>query len=291
MLITLGLTACTTSTNKEELDDKGGLFWKVEKNGTTVYMLGSIHYATEDYYPLHPEIETAFSKSDYLVVESNVLNQKASRKPLYDDETSLQDHLPEELYEDLQEKLNTLGISIRQVERYKPWYVDKLIQDVSLHRIGEEFSLGIDMHFLEKSTDKEIIELEGSEFHINMFDNFSESLQIALLEDTVETELEEYRQSSNEFKTIWENGDLGELEEISFALLEDDEHQEEYDEFIDKMITQRNIRMVEKIEEFLDSDAQTYFFVVGAGHYPGDIGIIHLLEEQGYDVTRLIHEV
>ncbi|HBS46997.1 MAG TPA: polysaccharide biosynthesis protein GumN, partial [Paenibacillus sp.] len=34
-----------------------GFLWKVENNGNTVYLLGSIHVANDKMYPLRPEIE------------------------------------------------------------------------------------------------------------------------------------------------------------------------------------------------------------------------------------------
>ena len=52
-------------------------FWQVtsgqpESGQTTVYLMGSIHFADQSFYPLRSEIEQAFDRSDYLAVELDV---------------------------------------------------------------------------------------------------------------------------------------------------------------------------------------------------------------------------
>ena len=41
---------------------------------TTVYLLGSIHFARRDIYPLASVIENAFDKSTVLVIEADIHN-------------------------------------------------------------------------------------------------------------------------------------------------------------------------------------------------------------------------
>ena len=49
------------------------------------------------------------------------------------------------------------------------------------------------------------------------------------------------------------------------------------------MHTDRNIAMVDKIEGYLNSNKEeVYFIVVGALHYPGEHGIVKLLQDKGY---------
>src|SRR6266542_5008008 len=43
--------------------------WKVTGKGTVVYLAGSIHMLSPDFYPLNPVFETAFKNSDLLVEE------------------------------------------------------------------------------------------------------------------------------------------------------------------------------------------------------------------------------
>ena len=43
--------------------------WKATGKGGVVYLVGSIHVMTPDFYPLHPSLEAAFKESDLLVEE------------------------------------------------------------------------------------------------------------------------------------------------------------------------------------------------------------------------------
>jgi len=74
----------------------------------------------------------------------------------------------------------------------------------------------------------------------------------------------------------WKEGDYKAMEKLALEI------PGEYPEFqpiMDKLYTERNIRMVGKIEEYLKTD-KTYFVVVGAAHLIGDEGIINLLNEK-----------
>ena len=55
------------------------LFWQVQSDTAKVYLLGSIHFADESFYPLRNKIEQAFNTSDYLVVEINIDEDKAQK--------------------------------------------------------------------------------------------------------------------------------------------------------------------------------------------------------------------
>src|SRR6266542_5347728 len=43
--------------------------WKVTGKGTVVYLAGSIHMLSPDFYPLNPAFDNAFKDSDLLVEE------------------------------------------------------------------------------------------------------------------------------------------------------------------------------------------------------------------------------
>ena len=52
-------------------DSEQCFLWKVSSKTTTVYLLGSMHVAKADFFPLPKEVEDAFAKSKILVVELN----------------------------------------------------------------------------------------------------------------------------------------------------------------------------------------------------------------------------
>ena len=71
----------------------------------------------------------------------------------------------------------------------------------------------------------------------------------------------------------------------------DEEDKEEavlMEEYFNKLFTERDKGMAEKIDELLSSEGSTtYFVVVGTGHYISDYSVLDILEEMGYEVNQV----
>lgn len=70
-LILAGLLTCSLLAGSASAQTgKKHFLWKVEgPKGGVVYLLGSMHVLTPDFYPLAPEIDKAFAASATLVEE------------------------------------------------------------------------------------------------------------------------------------------------------------------------------------------------------------------------------
>jgi len=55
--------------------------------------------------------------------------------------------------------------------------------------------------------------------------------------------------------------------------------------FEQKMLTDRNASWVDRLLE--QAQGQKVFAAVGAAHLPGEIGVLRLLENDGFEITRL----
>ncbi len=78
----------------------------------------------------------------------------------------------------------------------------------------------------------------------------------------------------------WATGDVEALDEYVNGDLREDEP-----EVYEAVIVQRNRNWIPQIEAVLEGEG-TVFIAVGAGHLPGDEGVIELLRDQGYEVVR-----
>lgn len=211
-------------------------------------------------------------------------NKLISEKGVYKDGTTLKDHLSPELYEKLEQKMNQYGIQIGMISTFEPWYVNILLDGLQIQSLGYDEKLGVDYYFLEKAENKEVIELEGIEYQLNMFDSFSENVQLKLLELSLDYE-GDLRQEMEELIEVWKMGDEKQMIEI---MMEDGDKSKEYDIYINALLDERNAGMTEKITQFLtEGSGETYFVIVGAAHYVGEKGIIKLLENQGFEVENL----
>src|ERR1700730_18869402 len=50
----------------------GDFLWKATGRQNVVYLVGSVHMLTKDYYPLSPALDTAFKDSSLLVEEADL---------------------------------------------------------------------------------------------------------------------------------------------------------------------------------------------------------------------------
>jgi uncharacterized protein YbaP (TraB family) len=260
----------------------------VENEGNVVYLLGSIHIANSDMYPLRSEITKAFDESDYLVVEADITKANApeAQKQVlelstYKDGTTLKDHVSAETYAKLEKLLKDNGLPAGAFDTFKPWSVSTTVDYLKAMQSGYDGNIGIDMHFLTQAIERKvpIVELESIEFQLDMLDGFSPELQEEMLVSSIENYYET-ESGMEELSGMWVSGD----EEKLLAITNETGEHEELNK---AMLTDRNIPMAEKIDGYLKGkEAATYFVVVGAAHMLGEDGIVPLLEKKGYKVTR-----
>src|SRR5690606_20716313 len=93
-----------------------GYTWKIEKDGNTAYLTGSMHVGDTKMYPLRDEIEQAFDSSDKLAVEviiSQGFDEETMKEMIaiatYSDGTTLKDHISADTYALVQRFLTEIG--------------------------------------------------------------------------------------------------------------------------------------------------------------------------------------
>ena len=273
----------------EAVNDRA-LFWQVRSDNAMVYLLGSIHYADESFYPLREEIERSFHSSDHLVVEINIDAEKARRyrelvqqKGSYKGDKTIRDEISGETYRQLEYRLNHLGMPMDMVHKQKPGVLVLTLTAVQVMKMGFMPELGIDAYFIHSAlnTGKNIIELETVEEQLDVFLNITDG--DLLLREALFS-LREAEMLMMDMIFCWKRGDEVCLESILF-----EDALTSYPSFVsiyDILFFRRNEDMASDIKSFLDSKG-TYFVVIGAGHFVGDKGIPKLLKQAGYEVRRL----
>ncbi|AFS79617.1 GumN family protein [Gottschalkia acidurici 9a] len=278
---------------KELGNTSKGLMWKVSGGKNDVYILGSIHIAKKDLYPLDSKITDIFKDSTHLSVEVNILDLENIQNEILDKgfykEGSLKDNISEETHELLLKKLEEYGIDYSIFEKAKPWYTALSLATLDYQTSEYEKAMGIDQYFLTKGVfNKEILELEGAKFQFDLFDNFSPETQEENLEGTLlslgktNNDITIQGEMMQTMWNYWKNSDINGFEEIiNIATKEDTEYNE-------KLWHERNINMTKKIDGYLNSeDEGTYFVVFGAGHLFGKTGVLKGLEERGYKLEHI----
>lgn len=265
------------------------MFWRVDSAQASVYLLGSVHFADAGFYPLRAEIEQAFAAAQTLVVEVD-LNSPASiarmqhfmqEEALYAGDETLRDNLSEKTYNELQAYLKTLGIPPALVEKQKPGMVVLTLAAIQAEQAGLKSELGIDQHFLNKVEDKKLLALETMDEQLALFLDIEDA--DLLFQDLFYSQ-EMLESEMNNLISAWKQGDEKSMHKLLFedVLNENAAIVALYE----KLYFQRNIKMLASIKNYLKQGGD-YFVVVGAGHLIGDKGIVQLLHNAGYRVTRL----
>ena len=149
-------------------------------------------------------------------------------------------------------------------------------------KLGFDPNLGIDKYFLSKADEKKILELESLDYQIDLLSGFSDKDQELFLFYTLK-DLKVMEQELGQLTRAWASGDSKAIESILKRSISEDER---FAFVFEKLVYERNRSMAAKIETFLRT-RETYFVVVGAGHFVGDQGIIEILKRKGYVVEQL----
>jgi uncharacterized protein YbaP (TraB family) len=283
-LLLLLLTTLLYSAGTTQQTEKSFL-WELTYGTKRVYLLGSIHVARQDLFPLKHPIETAYNSADAIAVEVDLdkathimpllLQQHAFLPP----EKSITDIISPDSTALLQKHLKKIHLDFERLKQMKPWYLSILISNISLERIGARSYLGIDQYFTSRAyrDGKEVVELEGAAAQLRMLDSLPFEEQEYLMRSSI---LDDARMETvfEEMVRLWRQGDIKGLA----AFFEEElAGYPELKAFNQKLITQRNKTLTEKIVELMQRN-DTLLIIIGAAHFTGKDGIIKRLEKRGF---------
>ena len=266
------------------------MFWRVDSDEASVFLLGSIHFADESFYPLRAEIEQAFDDSENLVVEVDIdapeavarFQQLMQNEGSYSGKQTLKDDLSKETYEQLLSHLKELSIPPALVKKNKPGVVMLILASMQAQLVGLKPELGIDAHFLSRArSHKKILALETMDEQLKIFLDIEDA--DALLQDSLQS-LEMLEEEMDALITAWKQGDENSMMQLLFEDIANENAA--IIALYEHLYFQRNIKMTAAIKNYLKQKGQ-YFIVVGAGHLIGEKGIVQLLQSAGYQITRL----
>ena len=264
--------------------------WQVSDSNSSVWVLGSIHMAPKGMYPLDSLIEKAFANSRELAVELNINDDSTLahtqeafvRNGMYTNSDLVTNHLSKPMLKRLDSLFNVWDMPSRGFLTLKPWFLAVQIGLLAAEREGLESEQGIDEHFLQEAETwkKSITALETVAQQMGIFEALPDSLQEPLLEWTL-SELEDAGGLVDSMFLAWKAGDTLMMEHIAL----DDQDDPRFQAFFERLYTDRNQTMANRIAEFLRQDRKV-FVVVGSAHLVGEGSVLCLLRQQGFRVEQ-----
>jgi uncharacterized protein YbaP (TraB family) len=253
-------------------------------DGKVLYLGGSVHVLRQSDHPLPAAYDRAFEASNRLAFEvkprdldrsSDILDRTAK----YPRNDSLKNHVDPRTYDYLKRFFNLFGISEAIFSRYRAWYLADILGSASASEIKFEFGVERVLQRRAQRASKPIVGLESAREHAEVYSGLSDRGSEALLLIT----LIPADKSSPDFGrriAVWRRGDADALT----SSLRQAYH--EFPAMANRLLDQRNVRWIPRIEEYLRS-GKVYFVVAGAAHMGGKTGVPNLLRERGYKVEQL----
>lgn len=264
-------------------------FYKAERNGQVVYVLGTLHVGRADFYPLRPAIENAVKKSARLYMEidqeKSGVEQKMAQAMLCQN-PCLKEALSESEWNTLAERLGRQEAALRELERMRPWAAAIVLT------IGDFAALGLTaQHGVEKRVSmlagngKKTVGLESAEEQIRLFAGMTPAEQKEMLTQWLNMSVRERINLNMQLVELWMNGDAEAMhawyKQLETRYSGNPAVAESFDR---KFLVARNQAFVERLLAQNGSTPGPSFLAVGALHLGGPDGVLTLLKKQGFEI-------
>jgi uncharacterized protein YbaP (TraB family) len=272
------------------LEANQGLFWRVEDSaGRELYLLGSIHLAKPDIYPLSPAITEAFDRSHRLFVEIDVTKLtpektlEVFRVGFNPPGIKLADQISPETLDLLTRTPLSAPLAIFQPMR--PWMAALTVETLALAKMGYTEKFGLDGYFLGLAHQRSlpIVELETIEEQVDLFATLSPEEGELYLRATLEEQWLEPH-PMEQYMDAWKSGDAAAFYAAMEKIYTD---RPELTNLLDRVISQRNRSLAQKLEKYFQGEGEVSFVLVGAAHLVGPEGIPTILARLGLRVTQV----
>ncbi|MBL4623938.1 MAG: TraB/GumN family protein [Flavobacteriales bacterium] len=270
---------------QEVASEKDSLFWEISGKGLeqSSYLYGTIHMINKKDFFLPEIVEEKFKACQVLALEIDLdltMAQKIDMavKTLLPDNKTVADFMDSTAFQELRRyMIDDVGIKDKKADKYmhlKPFFLSSVILT---EQLGDIKSYDEEFMDMAKKNKMEMMGLESIDYQFNLIDNVSIEDQIKLLLDGIKEE--DGQNQFDQMVEMYKNQQLNDLYELTISESGDIEN------FKTDFLDTRNSNWIPIIEESIKE--KSVFIAVGAGHLAGTIGVIALLEAQGYSVKPL----
>jgi uncharacterized protein YbaP (TraB family) len=265
--------------------DDNSLLWEVRGKGIKQpsFIFGTIHLIPEADYLLSPATRQAFDQCDAVAFEIDLekMSDISAMLPLLmkafmRDGVTLRTLLNADDYRLVQQQLAQSGIPMMLVERVKPMFLSALMGQGGDTDIGSGATKSYELELLDmaRKSAKPVHGLETAAYQMSMFDSIPYAAQAEMLVQSMKmgsTEDDGMRRMIDAYK----NQDLHALQQMIAQ-------ESGMGDYTALLLDRRNANWIPVIERLMRE--QRVFVAVGAGHLPGEQGVIALLRSAGYQV-------
>ncbi len=261
--------------------DNKSLLWQISGNRLEKpsFIYGTIHSICPDDLYISEKLQTTFSNSDLIVLEIDIddpeMGQKLHMLSYNQNKENIKSRFKDpkdlEIVNDF--FVENYGVGLEQLGTLKPFALLSMILQKSLKcNSPQSFERTFEAMATEQKI--EILGLETIEEQVGLFDDVPLEDQLDWLVYYTKNR-DELMNGMNDMVSLYKEEDLEGLSELISKY-------PEYQQIEGKLLIERNKKWIAKIEQFA-AETPT-FFAVGAGHLPGEEGVLNLLKKKGYEV-------
>ena len=273
--------------------------WKVSDSNSSVWLLGSVHFADSTFYPLAAVIDSAFENADELAVELNLSDDEVNndvahesmRRGMLPPGKTLNTVLPRAVWNSVDSICASWNFPVVGLMQMRPWLAATTLSVVAIQRAGINPEYGIDVVLMDRAATggKAIVSLETAEEQVGAIADTddSDSVGTYYLKTTLR-EISELDSMVAKMVRAWKTGDEALLREVMNEEPEEPSGSDKNikDRIDQKIYTDRNAKMAESIATFLAED-RNVFVVVGAAHLVLEKdNVVERLRQKGLKVER-----
>lgn len=288
---TTTLVACNNKPIEKEVSK--GYIWEATNGSTSVNLVGTIHLGSNNINFLNDDIKRIIDETDVLSVELDLSLkeniEKTQSSGYLKDGKTIENYLSEDEINKLSSIINTLSpkFNIKEINNLNSFSLISLLTNLCYAKAGI-LGNGLDLIMingvkLRKANGDNITinELEGVDYQLETINKtFTWEYLKKYLNDYSNSNIDEEVDIAKNLFNAYKTGDIEFIEESNNKMKNDNP------EYYKIMLTDRNIGMTNKIDELI-KDVKNHTVAVGAAHFIGEDGILKLLEEKGYKITRV----
>jgi len=244
------------------------------------YIFGTIHMMPKEQFAIQPNLLNAFNQTTTLAMEVDLNMDLATKidlakQTLLPEGKTIEDVTTTEQYQMIYSYcVDSNGISKKKFKRYshlKPFFFSSaLLQD----ELKETKSYELEFNDMASKAGKKTMGLESIQVQMQTINTVSIPDQVSMLMDGLKS-----TDTYDAMLTNYLNEDLDLLYQDITA------ESSSFPNFIENFLNKRNKNWIPVIENQIEHECT--FIHVGAGHLPGENGVLNLLKMKGYTITAI----
>lgn len=279
------IKGCTAQSLKlAENKDENTLLWEISGNGMKKpsYLYGTFHLMCKQDILISEQLKKAMQFADEIYFEMDLDDPSNLLGGMFfmnmSDGKTLKDLYTEEEYAKIENYFqDSLGMPLFALQKMKPMMLQAMLYPKMLNCKDNS---GVEMELLKLATEykKEVKGFETIQQQSSFFDSIPYDVQAKELLRSIDS-VYNWNDEFEKLITVYKEQRLSDMESLF------EESEVTSGENKEHLLDNRNLDWVNQMKEIFKK--KSIFAAVGAGHLPGDMGVIELLRKEGYTLRPI----